>query len=435
MRNELARSILVDDGSPYALHPDDPAYLEGIVHDMEETIECGRNANTRKGELSAWRKYYLPYCRRLRTSPWRGFAASSDPMREAVFAGGFCAHVDREIKPRKRTDKAARAGSVRNVLAHVRRMHDRRGFVFAASKLVTHVLRGVARRRLAKYGVALPVRAEPFTSEENVAMKDIPTGTVIDGVAYDPSSRFGRGWRLVDTFADQAGIRKQEAVGYDDAYIARADNRVMVDGVIYSDPDADTLRRMRDTGSGRDLVLATVTASKADFDGSRFGPNVVALLYNADNPMSYAAAFIAYELAFPLRGAARLSAPMFTTDGVTRWSGARIDRVLRSVMAATLAPAQRKGKTFHSKRVWAATSLTARGRSEANIMALVRWATPESLRVYARMHLLDQARMRDNMLGADVLAVNATALPIIDATPETDARLDALADELDGEGE
>ena len=71
-----------------------------------------------------------------------------------------------------------------------------------------------------------------------------------------------------------------------------------------------------------------------------------------------------------------------TTDGATRWTGPLIDRVLSGVMAATLTPAQRRGKTFHSKRVWAATGFTGLNASESEVMALVRWATPESLRVY-----------------------------------------------------
>ena len=64
--------------------------------------------------------------------------------------------------PRKATDKCARVDSVRNVLGHVRRLHDRRGMQLASTKMLAHVLRGFARQRLADHGIAVPERAEPL---------------------------------------------------------------------------------------------------------------------------------------------------------------------------------------------------------------------------------------------------------------------------------
>ena len=428
--HSLAAQAMRDDGTPLALRPD-ADFMDGLLYDMDAAVEDGRNKNTRKGELSAWRRYYAPYCKLLRTSPWRGFATQQDPLRESVFGGGFAVFVDRLIRPRRKADKLARAGSVRGIVAHIRRMHDRKGFGFASSRMISHVLRGMARRRLREGGLQLPVRAEPFTAEENVAMKDIPPGAVIAGRTYDPDALLWANWRKIDTFADQTGIRKSEAVGDDDFFISEADVRVVVDGKTYADPSDAVLRRMRAEGVRRDLVLVTVNVSKADFDGSRFGPNVVALLYNPDNPMSFAAAWLECRLKFPLAGAARFDTPLFTTGGDKRWTGPLIDRVLSGVMTATLTPAQRKGKTFHSKRVWAASGFTSINSSESETMALVRWATPESLRVYARMHLGYQAQRRDALRSADVYAVNATMLPTVDPVPADAPGFVALADELD----
>ena len=47
------------------------------------------------------------------------------------------------------------------------------------------------------------------------------------------------------------------------------------------------------------------------------------------------------------------------TDGETPWTGGLIDRTLGRVMGATLAPAQRKGKTFHSWDTWRVTVTVA----------------------------------------------------------------------------
>lgn len=165
--------------------------------------------------------------------------------------------------------------------------------------------------------------------------------------------------------------------------------------------------------SGRDRVTVEVNISKADFDGTKFGPSLVTLLFNLDNPMSFAAAFVAYELQYPCRGAARTRTPLFTTDGVTRWSGGLIDDTLKAVMRATLPLARRTGKTFHSKRVWVACALGAMDSSDAEIQAFVRWSSVESLRLYRRVGHDYQARRRDMMSGAVVNLYNATQQPVI----------------------
>ena len=114
-----------------------------------------------------------------------------------------------------------------------------------------------------------------------------------------------------------------------------------------------------------------------------------------------------------LRGIARRTTPLFTTDGVTPWTAAQIDGTLNDVMLATLTAAQRKGKTFHSKRVWVATALFALKSSSAEIQAFVRWASPESVNIYARMDLRYQARRRDALTEAHVTALNSVRRDLI----------------------
>ena len=79
--------------------------------------------------------------------------------------------------------------------------------------------------------------------------------------------------------------------------------------------------------------------SKADQDGTKFGPSLVALSYNRTDPMSFTVALADYYEAFPVRGAARASRPLFTTDGYTPWTAGQLDATLSAVMAATLTPA------------------------------------------------------------------------------------------------
>jgi len=270
------------------------------------------------------------------------------------------------------------------------------------------------------------VRAEPFTAAENVAMKNLPK--TVGGRPCDPKSRFWANWRMVDTYADQAGPRKSEVVGTDLIGFTRADVQVVVDGVMYPDPSRETLLAFV---SERDSVTIAVNVSKADYDGSRFGNSLISLLYNTENAMSFAAAFVHYELLFPLRGLQRYKTPLFTPDGVRPWTSDHIDATLNQVMKATLTAAQMKGKTFHSKRVWVATGLLALNSSEAEIQALVRWSSPASLRIYARLDLMYQARRRDELAGAHVTALNTVRRGLIEPTEHDVEAMRNLAAELE----
>ena len=391
--------------------PDGGTYYRNMLSTARQYIERGVNVNTRAGEVSAWHKYYLPYCKLVGAAPWRNFEAARGPVGEAELTCGLAVHTWINMRPRKRTDPAPRVDSVRNVLSHIRRRHDRAGFPTAPWKMVRHLLKGMAVQRIADYGLALPVRAEPFTAEENIAMKSLPAR--VGRRAYDPRSRFWASWRMIDTYADQAGPRKSEVVGNSDIRFVRADVQCTVDGVTYPDPGPEVLKAFVD---GRDRVTVAVNVSKADFDGTRFGNSLVSLLYNSKNPMSFAAAWVAYELLFPLRGRARYVTPLFTTDGVTPWTADLVDRTLSDVMHATLTPQQRKAKTFHSKRVWVATGLHALHSSTGEIQAFVRWGCEESVRIYARLDLNYQAQRRDKLQYAHVTAMNAVRRELIEPT-------------------
>ena len=421
---------LAYDGSSFDLQPQNPEYLHGLLATVDDMVDAGVNENTSKGEESAWHKYYLPYCRLMRTATWREYEARRRPRHEATFLCGFAMQVWRWMRPRSKRDKAPRVDSVRNVIGHVRRRHERRGFELVSNKAIAHLMRGITRRRIAEYGVALPVRAEPFTAAENVALKRVPAATLVGGQRRSP--HFWANWRLVDTYGDQAGPRKAEIVGYDDIHYKRADVQFVIAGEVTPDPTNAQLRSMV---SGRDSVTVMVNISKADADGTKFGPSLVTLLYNTANPMSFAAAMLAYELEYPCRGAMRRSAPLFTTDGTQRWSGKLVDATLTAVMNATLTPAQRKGKTFHSKRVWVACALGYLDSSDAEIQAFVRWSSADSLKLYRRIGHAYQAKRRDLMATADVSLYNATHRPEIGGGDGTLADGDTgeaqLADDFD----
>ena len=162
--HSVAAQLLAEAPSPYALHGD-PSFLHELMQRVDDAADAGANANTAKGESSAWNKYYAPYCRRLRTAMWRGLEALSNPRREGAFLTGFALTVWERMQPRAKEDPAPRVDSVRNVIGHIRRAHARRGQLLVDDVRLAHVMKGIAKRRLVDHGISLPRRAEPFTAE------------------------------------------------------------------------------------------------------------------------------------------------------------------------------------------------------------------------------------------------------------------------------
>ena len=78
-------------------------------------------------------------------------------------------------------------------------------------------------------------------------------------------------------------------------------------GTITADP---TPEQLRDMGSHiHDRVILRGGPSKADRDNHHFGAAPRAFIFNRSNKSNFAAALVDFELAFPLRGSARRSAP------------------------------------------------------------------------------------------------------------------------------
>ena len=430
--NATARQLLLEDDSEFALRPDNGSELHEICSAVDGAIADGINDRTASGERSAMNKYYIPYARSLGTAVWRTTAAAMNPFREGAYACGFALRVWKQMKARTKADKLARVDSVRSVIGHVRRAHSRKGYSFASTSMMAHVMKGLSRRRLLAVGVAVIRRAEPFTTQELVATKTMTPGAKVGSKVYQPSAIFWAGWRLVDTYSDQTGARKAEVVGDGELCFHHDDVQFSLDGVTCIDPSSGDLARIVAGHFRTVYVTVAVGTSKADQDGSKFGQHLVSLLYNRANPMSFAVAIVDYLIMFPVRGSARATTPLFTTDGKTPWTASQIDTTLTNVMIATLTPQQRKGKTFHSKRVFCATGFRDLDSSDGEIQALVRWSSIDSIRIYARMGLLYQARRRDLLQTATIDAMNAAArpLPQIDPTHEDQVAEAGAATEL-----
>ena len=67
----------------------------------------------------------------------------------------------------------------------------------------------------------------------------------------------------------------------------------------------------------------------------------------------------------------------------------------------------------NSARIWLACALLASGASSAQIQAVCRWQTEDSLRVYARLNPQNYHALLQRAARADVASVSVASLPAL----------------------
>ena len=251
-------------------------------------------------------------------------------------------------------------------------------------------------------------------------MRTIPAGTMVNNRRYDPQVAYWIGWRLVDTFANQTGERKNNIAGHENGEYTRSDVQYVIGGGQPNpDPSPEQLKSMGQ--HPLDRVILKGGPSKADSLNMHFGAAPRVFKFNRANTSNFAAALVDYELAFPVRGGSRLITPLFTSDGnEKRWTASSIDRTLDGVMNACLTEEERQHRTFHSKRVWLGSAFKHLKFSEGEIQALVHWRSEDSIRIYGRMDEIYQMNAREKAASASFTVMNASSLPRIDPVAYND---------------
>ena len=80
--------------------------------------------------------------------------------------------------------------------------------------------------------------------------------------------------------------------------------------------------------------------------------------------------------------------------------------------AVSTPSASTRGWAWFTRRVYCASGFRNLNSSDGEIQALVRWSSVDSIRIYARMGLVYQARRRDLLQTATIDAMNAAARPL-----------------------
>ena len=103
--------------------------------------------------------------------------------------------------------------------------------------------------------------------------------------------------------------------------------------------------------------------------------------------------------------------PLISADNRQPLAAGQLDRMLQLILGRVVGKANASKYSWHSARIYLACSLLAAGASVAQIQALCRWQTEDSLRVYARLNPGSYDKLLTRAASADVLSVSVASLP------------------------
>ena len=150
-----------------------------------------------------------------------------------------------------------------------------------------------------------------------------------------------------------------------------------------------------------------------------WGGNPIWLPFQANEPLCACVALASVELHDPLSGVDPDTVALFTTDEGLPLAGFQLDTALANMLGDRLPRDTAKLYTWHSARIFLATMLLEANASHAQIRALCRWQTDNSIAIYARLNSLKYKSLLDAAMQSRVTTARANnladALPFIDA--------------------
>ena len=268
----------------------------------------------------------------------------------------------------------------------------------------------------------IPKRREPMTREMIIAL----TGTrgvlphIHDGMKLGRTTLYwasplGRSLRAALLLGARTGVRKAEisldaGQEFDRRCASRANLQWHLGGRLYASPP----RGLLESATREDFVIFTPPLSKSDQTGEVWGAKPIYLRHKPGDPTCPFAALRDIEVHDPVSGSARTTTPLFTSDTEgSAIKGSHLKTLLHHMLLAVVGPTRAKVYSFHSLRVYLACALLASGASAAQIMALCRWQSEESLAIYARLGEVDYTRLLERSLRADITSVSTANLPNI----------------------
>ena len=447
-------SRLVSHNSKYALCPDRPEVLRDIVVNATAARDAGIPQGTRSADEWGfrWVKRFCEATGNVIMRP-RDVFTDADVLCEIWFTTMALIWVAQMIAPSARR-RAAGYGqglptsALLAIYAYRRVMRDCGRYIPDMAQ-TRAVLKGLCMRYKARWGddAFVPERKQPFSTAHLVSI--IAALTSVTALSGWPTT-LRLAMLVAFCYALSTGARKDEwTLSFEGDTFVRRSNFAWVD--MSSDtrddlPSTPEVIRSRRNGC---LLRGRSAASKCDRLNIEWGAKDMWFRYDDSNSLNFAWRWQQWELAHPCPIQERSNWPAFSPTGdAMPFTGSKAQACLNVLLAAAMSVSDAAKRTWHSCRITLATRLYARrGRGilrdevEGVIQSLVRWKTPEAMRIYTRTEpeqyadYLDMAYFEATPQGAAREQHDGSTPP---GLPETDpegvvADTDATIEAIDAE--
>ena len=376
-----AADHMADDDTKYAICPDDPDRLRSMCIDASAARSNAIPKGTRNAD--EWGFGWAVKFGSEHDTPW---------MRPRVVEPKW---VDREahlvafmlmwfaINMRASTQRAARGfqqampDSPMNAMYAYRRVLRDCGRYLAPLHLALAQLRALRQQYIATWGTQslIPSKHRPI-ADSHIAQMLVALANCV--VKTWTATRHAA-WTVLVLYELVTGTRNDEVAG-EDTRLQR-DNFVPVINGRELPPTTANWARLRNG----DYIRGKSAPSKCDRTNAHWGSKDMWFLVDDSNPRNFATAWIQWEMTHPCTVMQRATWPAFSPSGNhVPFTTDMIHRDFK-VIIGVACDEEAKGVRFHDFRATLATKLVDDGQPDAVIQAILRWKTPDSIRVYAEM--------------------------------------------------
>ena len=332
-----------------------------------------------------------------------------------------------------------RPASALQMLRGVRRVHIKRmGIAPVSLTSAVQVCEGLMREYVETHGpeALLPERKEPLTRQLIIQLLTLAAGTKFPGAPpVDYSEHPWVAIRAMMATLAQCGFRKAEvavksAAHASDAHLTFASVSWRIAAVhpteLIIDPTPEQLALL----APGDYALLRPPPSKADQFGIIWGTDPIYLPFEPVEVICAARYLAELEIVRRVRGGARGATPLFADSNGKPFTHSFLDKLLHAMLRSLgLTETEARRYSWHSFRVFLACALLAQGCDGPTIQCMLRWRTPEALRLYARLNAEAYSQRLQSAIRADISSVRTTMwrLPTVDAHDQVAALRDGLA--------
>jgi hypothetical protein len=386
------------------------------------------------GTASAHWQLWVKICDALNTSKWRDDVAANAGTdlagyeREKLLLEVATVIAAQELRPKRSKQRPdvteVQVATLQQFIRSVRNVHQKEHYPpieMIGLNALKGLWAGLLRRFKLKFGVTamMPVQKNPFTKgmiEQMLRHLRQDGLQLMRGKVVSKTSRWAASSRAWVAVQSQTAFRKADSLvcGTDEWTVddlSRASITWIIDGVPLAWPTDEQLRNLKEG----DYIIIRAPPSKTDpyclIWGTR--PIYGAFLPHESINMAREVRDLILEHPVPMEKAA--TTPLFQMDNGEAMKGSFADGMLAKLLSLQGLGATEAAKfSCHSFRIYLACAMRASGATDAEIQALCRWQSLDSLRIYACLGPETYTKIIAKAMRADVRAVRTHSLPVLD---------------------